>query len=498
MALTKECIAYLLDTEGSELKFIKNFIGNKFYDTKKHIVSENPATGKGWINVPDSHLIEANMACDAAFDAFKSWSNTSIGERSRLLNKVADIIEENLDGYAKIESKDQGKPIVAAMGMDIPRAVHNFRFFASAVLHHVNPSSTVDTPVRSINYVKSDAIGVACLISPWNLPLYLLTFKLAPALACGNTVVAKPSEMTSATAYVLAHTFLDAGFPPGVVNILFGNGPNVGEPILTHPKVHLISFTGSTVVGKKIAELAAPAVKKVSLEMGGKNAAIIFPSVNIQKIAPIIARSCFFNQGQICLCTSRLLIHADIFAEFVRALSDEAEKITVGDPEQPNVCGALVSKVHFNKVASYIKHAESASDHVIIRGGIKTFPKGHKCADGYFISPTIVTCPIDSKLMQEEIFGPVVCCIPFNNQQEAIDIANDTAYGLSATVWSTNTDELHQTAHQLRVGTVWLNCWMVRDLNMPFGGTKESGLGREGAQHSIDFFTEQKNICLKF
>ncbi|KAK0394410.1 hypothetical protein QR680_000718 [Steinernema hermaphroditum] len=486
---------FLLHEPTDQTRTISNFINGKFVETTQNLESVNPATGEAWLKIPRSNANDVDRAVTAAHHAFAEWSSTSVQHRSRLLNKVADLVEKHLDDFARLESKDQGKPIYLAKAIDIPRCVHNFRFFATAILHHTNPSIIQKEPVEAVNYVKNDPVGVAGLISPWNLPLYLLSFKLAPALACGNTVVCKPSEITSATAWVLMHAFVEAGFPAGVVNMVIGTGPEAGEPLVNDPRVPLISFTGSTVVGKKIAALAAPLNKKVSLEMGGKNACIVFPSVDLDEVVPTITRSCFINQGEICLCSSRLYVHREIFDDFCTKLVEKAHEMTVGDPEENKTLGALVSDIHYKKVTSYIDIAKDENC-TILCGGVPEIEG--KCSNGYFVSPTVVVdVKEESRLLNEEIFGPIVCVVPFDTRDEVIEKANSVPYGLSASVWSKNVDEVHSVAGALRVGTVWCNCWLVRELNMPFGGTKDSGLGREGAADSIHFFTEQKTICVK-
>uniref|UniRef100_A0A0K0FY69 Aldehyde dehydrogenase family 8 member A1 (inferred by orthology to a human protein) n=1 Tax=Strongyloides venezuelensis TaxID=75913 RepID=A0A0K0FY69_STRVS len=499
MANTKNAIQYLLSIKDGEPKKITNFINNEFVETDTYIDSINPATGKVWLKVPNSTSIDIDNAANIGEDAFKIWRKMSIQKRCELLVKISNIIEENLEEFAIIESRDQGKPISLAKIIDIPRAIHNFRFFASTIVGKTTVSTNNTFPVKSINYVKNDAIGVAGLISPWNLPLYLLTFKLAPALVCGNCVICKPSEITSATAWLLCHAFKDAGFPCGVVNMIFGDGINAGEALVRHPKIPIISFTGSTKIGKHINTIAAPMLKKVSLEMGGKNCGIVFPSVDINEVVPQIARSCFINQGEICLCTERLFIHKEIYDEFIKRFVNETNNMTVGDPTENYTLGAIVSKVHFDKIMSYIDAAKNDPSINILCGGQYKYENGHKCENGYFIRPTIIAGADDySKFMKEEIFGPIVCVTTFSTIEEVIERANNTPYGLSATVWSKNSDELQTVGDELRVGTCWLNCWLVRDLNMPFGGTKESGIGREGAEDSIHFYTEQKTICLKF
>ncbi|EPB79977.1 hypothetical protein ANCCEY_00926 [Ancylostoma ceylanicum] len=435
--MLKDVIDRLLRSPNNEHEPITNFINNEFVKANDLIPSVNPATGHTWIQIPNSGKEDVDRAVAAANQAFQAWSVTSAQYRSNLLLKLADIIEQNSDGLAVLESRDQGKPVKLAR------------------------STIMDQPVRAVNYVRNDPVGVAGLISPWNLPLYLLSFKLAPALATGNTVVCKPSEMTSVTAWVLMHAFKEAG----------------------------------TAVGKRIGEIGARLNKKISLEMGGKNAAIIYPSCDLGKHLQTIARSCFINQGEICLCSSRIFVHSSIYEDFVEKLVQEAKKYTVGNPTEDVTLGAMNSEVHFNKVKSYITLAEEEGGTVHCGGVLHM---NGELKGGFFIAPTVVTdLPDSSRCMQEEIFGPVVCVTRFESLEEVTARANDTTYGLSATVWSENNEELINTAHRLRVGTVWCNTWLTRDLNMPFGGTKQSGMGREGALDSLHFFTEQKTICVK-
>jgi len=395
-----------------------------------------------------------------------------------------------------VESRDQGKPVSVAKTVDIPRCVHNFRFFATAILHNTNESVLQQEPVTALNYVVKQPIGVAGLISPWNLPLYLLSFKIAPALAAGNTVVAKPSEFTSVTAWLLAHVFQEAGVPEGVVNIVFGTGQKVGEPLVLHPQVPIVSFTGSTLIGRRIAEITAPMSKKLSLEMGGKNACVVFDSVDIDKIVPTVVRSCFANQGEICLCTSRLFVQKKIFDEFTTKFSLAANALTVGAPQDAVDLGAVVSEQHYRKITGYIDVARNIGATFLCGQRPLHLPDANK--GGYFVQPTAVTnISDDCRLMQEEIFGPVVCIVPFETEDEAIARANNVVYGLSASLWSKDVNQVHRVAQKLQAGTVWCNCWLVRELNMPFGGTKASGIGRESAKDSIEFFTEKKTICIK-
>ncbi|CAI4228240.1 unnamed protein product [Auanema sp. JU1783] len=493
----KDIIEKLIQSSDNEHDKLTNFINGQFVKPSSGtwMSSINPGTGKTWIEIPDSGKDDVELAVNAANTAFKSWSEKPVEERSNLLNKLADLLEENLAGLAILESRDQGKPINLAKFIDIPRCIHNFRFFASSSLHETTPCSFLEKPVRALNYVKRDAVGVAGLISPWNLPLYLLSFKLAPALIAGNTVVCKPSELTSVTAWVLMHAFKEIGFPDGVVNMIIGTGPSAGQHIVEHPDVPLLSFTGSTIVGKKIAAAAAEHNKKVSLEMGGKNSAIVFPSCKLDVHIPTLVRSCFINQGEICLCTSRLYVHDSIYDEFLKMFLTETEKYSVGDPEENMTLGAMNSKQHFEKVKSYVGIAKEEGK--VHCGGPVTVPG--KCSEGYYISPTVVTdIGDDSRCMNEEIFGPVVCIIKFNDLEEVVNRSNSSSYGLSATVWSEKMDELIETSNKLRVGTVWCNTWLTRDLKMPFGGTKQSGIGREGQEDSLHFFTEAKTVCIRY
>uniref|UniRef100_A0A1I7TC44 Aldedh domain-containing protein n=1 Tax=Caenorhabditis tropicalis TaxID=1561998 RepID=A0A1I7TC44_9PELO len=501
-------IQKLIDSPDNQHEPLTNFIANEFVKPEKWMHSVNPATGKPWIKIPDGTASEVDSAVAAAKEAFKTWKNTTVQQRSTLLNKVANLIEEFNDEIAILESRDQGKPIGLAKVMDIPRCVQNFRDFANSALYALSTSKILEQPTgKCVNYVKHDPVGVAGLISPWNLPLYLVTFrfrtikpnflklsfKLAPALVAGNTVVCKPSEMTSVTAWVLMHAFKLVGFPSGVVNMVIGEGRSAGQRLVDHPDVHLISFTGSTLVGTKIQEDGAKMNKKVSLEMGGKNPGIVYTNYRKSDIATI-ARSSFLNQGEICLCTSRLFVQRPIFDDFVKSYVQEAQKFTIGDPSTQVQIGAMNSKVHFEKVKKYIEIAKKEGGNIHC-GGVKTVSNG--CEDGYFIAPTVITgLPDSSQCMTDEIFGPVVCITPFDTSEEVIERANSTSYGLSATVWSANTDELLNTANELRAGTVWCNTWLARELSMPFGGCKQSGTGREGLHDSLHFYSDAKTVCV--
>ena len=417
---------------------------------------------------------------------------------SSCVGLLRSLIEDRLEEFAIAESIDQGKPLFLSRTVEIPRAVYNFRFFASYILHHKEESSQL-TQAKAFNYTTRLPAGVAVLISPWNLPLYSLTWKIAPCIASGCTCVAKPSEFTSNTAFMMTDCLLKSGIPPGVVNILFGTGPVAGYQLVVHPNINLISFTGGTLTGSKIKQATATDHKKLSLELGGKNAAIIFEDCDLEKYINDIGRSCFQNSGQICLCSSRVFVHKDIFDKFIEALKKYAQSLKLGDPLNPNTkMGPVVSHQHYQKIKSYIDIAVKNDLHIVCGETID-----EKSADidtnGYFILPTIITNVSDSsQLMQEEIFGPVVCVTKFEKEDEVIERANNSKYGLSATVWTNNIGRAHRVAQRLQVGTTWVNCFLVRDLHMPFGGMKESGIGRESSEESIEFFTEVKTICVYY
>ncbi|KAJ8330775.1 hypothetical protein QVD99_008623 [Batrachochytrium dendrobatidis] len=476
---------------------LSNFIDNQFIppSTFKYISSPNPATGTINALVPDSAAADVDAAVAAAKSAFPTWSTTTRSERSAILSRIANLLESRLEEFAQQESYDQGKPISLALSIDIPRAVHNFRFFASSILYQHEMTTMLDGV--ALNYVHRNPVGVAGLISPWNLPLYLLTWKIAPCIAAGCTCVCKPSEITSVTAWMLCSILQEAGLPAGVVNMVFGTGPSVGSPLVSHKDVPLISFTGGTTTGEIIYKTAASLNKKMSLELGGKNANIVFADADFETAVSTSIRSSFANQGEICLCGSRIFVHEDIFEKFVTELTRRANALVVGDPSEPTTqIGALVSKEHMNKVLSYIDIAKHEGGK-IVAGGHRETVVG--LTDGCFVRPTIIVGvhPTEARVQQEEIFGPVVTITPFKTDQEAITYANSTKYGLSASVWTQDLKRAHTVAQKLHVGTAWINCWMVRDLNMPFGGMKMSGLGREGRVHSMEFFCEETTVCVK-
>ncbi|CAH3158301.1 unnamed protein product [Pocillopora meandrina] len=485
----------------SEMLVLQNFIGGKFVPCTNHIDSYDPSTGRVHCKVPDSTEKEVDLAVKAANEAFESWSVTTPEYRAGIMRKIADLIEAQLDEFAEAESKDQGKPVLLAKTIDIPRACHNFRFFASTIIRSsVENQTSVLENVGALNYTIRSPIGVAGLISPWNLPVYLLTFKIAPAIAAGNTVVCKPSEMTSVTAWMMAKVLNEAGLPPGVVNLVMGTGPKAGAAIVRHPDVPVISFTGSTVTGQVITEMTAPFYKKTSLELGGKNAAIIFDDADLEKSIATTVRSSFANQGEICLCTSRVYVQKGVYDQFLEGFVERTRQLKVGSPKDPTTnVGALVSKEHLAKVLGYVKLAVNEGGEIVCGEGKDyplELPSPH--TQGYFMRPTVITGLSDNtRCMQEEIFGPVVAIVPFENEEEVIKRANGVKYGLAAVIWSENLSRTHRVSKRLQAGTVWCNCWLVRDLNMPFGGFKASGVGREGAKESYEFYTEVKTVCVK-
>lgn len=454
----------------------------------------NPATGKPFSVVPDSSEHDVEAAFVAAKNAFPAWSNTPIEKRSEILSRLADLIAANKDRLALAESTDNGKPVSLAASVDIPRAEANIRFFATAIKHYASEAHIMES--SAINYTNRKPVGVVGCISPWNLPLYLFTWKIAPAIAAGNCVVAKPSEVTPYTAYLLSELCIEAGLPAGVLNIVHGFGAKAGNAIVAHPGIKAISFTGGTKTGAHIASIAAPMFKKLSLELGGKNPNIIFADCDFDKMLATTIRSSFSNQGQICLCGSRILIEASIYEKFKTAFVAKVKEMKLGNPHDPNTkSGAVVSEAHMNKVLAAIELAKSEGGKILC-GGERAILDG-ELSGGYFIQPTVIeglgaTC----RTNMEEIFGPVVTIMPFTSEQEAVDIANCTEYGLAASVWTSNLTRAHRVASNIQSGIVWINCWLLRDLRTPFGGVKSSGVGREGGWEALRFFTEPQNVCI--
>lgn len=476
---------------------IKNYINGKLVESSSgnYIDNYNPASGKVYSIVPDSNEDDINAAVLAANTAFQSWSKTSKKYRSDLLMRLASKIEDYSEELIIAESRDNGKPEALARLVDIPRASENFRFFATAILHF--SSELHDMDGKALNYTLREPIGVAACISPWNLPLYLLTWKIAPALAAGNTVVAKPSEVTPMTAYILSKICAEIDFPPGVLNIVHGIGSKIGDFLTGHEDTPIVSFTGGTQTGRHIAGIASPMFKKISLELGGKNPNIVFADANFDKAVTMAVKAGFSNQGQICLCGSRLFIQDEIYEKFKKALLEKVSKLKVGDPQDDGMdLGAVVSEEHMNKVLSKITQAKKIGGN-ILTGGNRKLIEGD-LLNGYYIEPTVIeNLPFDCEVNQEEIFGPVLTLIPFKDEEEVINMANSTKYGLSASIFTENISKGHRVAAAIKSGVVWINTWLLRDLRIPFGGMKQSGVGREGGFKSLQFFTEPKNVCIK-
>jgi len=475
---------------------IQNYINGELIApvSGRYFDNYEPARGLVYSAIPDSDEKDIELAVKAAKKAFPEWSEMSKQKRSKVLLRLADLIVENANDLALQESRDNGKPLKLAKKVDIPRAESNIRFFATAILHFESESHSMEN--KAINYTLREPIGLVGAISPWNLPLYLFTWKIAPALAAGNCVIAKPSEITPYTAYTLSKLCIEAGLPPGVLNIVHGYGHKVGEAITKNPDIKVISFTGGTKTGARIASIAAPMFKKLSLELGGKNPNVIFDDCDFDQMLNTTLRSSFANQGQICLCGSRILIQKGIYKKFKTEFVKSVSQLKVGNPLIPDVdLGAVVSESHLEKIEGYIKLAMDEGG-TVLTGGNRVTLSGEN-AKGWFIEPTVIEgLPNTCRTNQEEIFGPMVTLQSFENEEDALRIANETPYGLSATVWTSDLKRAHRMAQKIEAGIVWINCWLVRDLRTPFGGIKNSGVGREGGFEALRFFTEPKNICI--
>ena len=477
---------------------IEQYIDGELVEPESGTYLDNvdPATAAIYSYVPDGDGRDVDRAVAAAKRAFPEWSTTPADERSRILLRLAQLIEDRLEDFARAESIDTGKPIAVARTIDIPRAIKNFRFFATAILHFHSESHATDDV--AVNYTLRRPRGVAGLISPWNLPLYLFSWKVAPALAAGNTAVGKPSELTPMTAFMLSELCGEAGLPAGVFNVVHGLGSKVGPAITEHASINTISFTGGTATGRDIARRAGPTFKKVALELGGKNPNVIFADADLDAAVDAGVRSAFSNQGEICLCGSRIFVEQSAYESFVDRFVTETQKLRVGDPLEPGTHqGALVSSNHRDKVLRYIDLASEEGGTIRCGGGAPD-AVNERCKDGFFVQPTVVTdLPVDCRVNQEEIFGPVVTITPFETEDQVVEYANGTEYGLSASVWTESLQRAHRLADRIACGTIWINCWMLRDLRVPFGGMKNSGVGREGGLEALRFFTEPKNVCVK-
>lgn len=476
---------------------VLNYINGQFLTARSGASLDNiePATGKVYSSLPQSDAEDIEQAYQAAHKALNEWRNTTLEQRSALLYRIADLIDENMDHLAQAESKDNGKPLSLAKTVDIPRASSNFRFFAHA-LTQFSSEAHESVGKHTINFTLRQPIGVVGCISPWNLPLYLFTWKIAPALAAGNTVVAKPSELAPMTAYMLAELCQKAGLPAGVLNIVHGTGQSAGQAIVAHPGIKAISFTGGTTTGANIAKIAAPMFKKLSLELGGKNPNIIFADCDYPRMLETTIKSSFANQGQICLCGSRIFVERSIYAKFKADFVRRVAELKIGPPNQAVDLGAVISKEHLNKVLGYIELAQKEGG-IVLTGGQKAIVDQHP--EGYYLQPTVIEINDHlCRVNQEEIFGPVVTLMPFDQEAEVIEMANSVPYGLSASLWTSNLDRSMRFGQQLESGIVWVNTWLNRDLRTPFGGVKASGVGREGGFEALRFFTEPKNICISY
>lgn len=474
---------------------IENYIGGKLVApvSGDYLDNFDPSRGEVYSRIPDSDERDVDAAVQAASDAFPAWSAMASEERFEIMMRIVRLIERDLEALALAESIDNGKPVSLAKRVDIPRAAANFRFYATAQMHLANESH--QTAGQAINYTLRQPLGVVGCISPWNLPLYLFTWKIAPAIAVGCTVVAKPSEVTPMTAYLLSKLCIEAGLPPGVLNIVHGTGPKAGAAIVSHPDVKAISFTGGTATGEWIAREAAPKFKKLSLELGGKNPNIIFADCDYESMIETTLLSSFSNQGEICLCGSRIFVERSIYDRFRTDFVNRVSALKVGDPRAVETdLGAIVSKQHFEKILSYVKLAKTEGG-VVLTGGTAVNVDGF---GGWFIAPTVIEgLPFDCRTNQEEIFGPVVTIQPFDSEDEVLGFANSVRYGLASTVWTQDLTRAHRVAARIEAGIVWINCWLLRDLRTPFGGVKDSGIGREGGFEALRFFTEEKNVCIR-
>ena len=476
---------------------ILNYINGRLLPAQGGAWLQNPSPRDGQVfsRIADSTTVDVDLAVEAARSAQPGWEALGSQGRHDALMRLAAFVERDMEAFAQAESRDNGKPVALARKVDIPRAISNLRFFATAILHWGSEAHATDG--IAVNYTERSPVGVVGCISPWNLPLYLFTWKIAPALAAGCAVVAKPSEITPLTAYMLAERCVEAGLPPGVLNIVHGTGAKAGAAITAHPGITAISFTGGTATGARIATVAAPMFKKLSLELGGKNAVVVFADCDFDTMLKETVRSSFSNQGQICLCGSRILVERSMYERFKKEFVASVKTLRVGDPQdEATDLGAVVAEAHLQKVLGHIALAKEEGG-IVLTGGERVHLDG-PLKDGWYLAPTVIEGlgPL-CRTNQEEIFGPVVTLQPFDTEEEALANANSTRYGLASVLWTNNGTRMHRMAHALKSGIVWVNCWMLRDLRTPFGGMKQSGVGREGGEEALRFFTEAKNVCIK-
>jgi aminomuconate-semialdehyde/2-hydroxymuconate-6-semialdehyde dehydrogenase len=483
------------------VKVIQNYIDGKYVPGVREFADVNPADGGVIAQVGEADRELVDSAVQAARSAVRGeWGPQGIRPRAARLQKVADAIEKRFDEFVVAEVADTGKPVALASRLDVPRAAANFRVFADVIKTASLESFQTETPdgKSALNYAIRKPLGVVAIITPWNLPLLLLTWKVAPALACGNTVVVKPSEETPATATLLAEVMQEAGIPNGVYNVVHGFGPNsAGEFLTQHPDVNAVTFTGESQTGAAIMKTVAASVKPVSFELGGKNAAIVFSDCDFDEAIQGIGDAAFLNTGQVCLCAERVYVERTIFDRFVDALRHKAESLRIGSPlEKTTELGPLISKQHREKVLGYFRLAREEGATTVTGGGVPQF--GNALDHGFYVQPTIYTGLAESaRCVKEEIFGPVCHVAPFDTEEQAVSMANDTKYGLAASIWTTNLKRGHRVAQQMNVGITWVNCWFLRDLRTPFGGSGLSGIGREGGMHSLNFYSEINNICIR-
>lgn len=483
------------------MKLIQNYIDGRFVPGTQEFADINPADGTVIAQVTAADKAQVDEAVHAARRAVRGeWGRIGVRERAARLHRVADAIEKRFDCFVKAEVADTGKPVSLASKLDIPRAAANFRVFADLIKMAGLESFQTETPdgTNALNYAIRKPLGVVGVITPWNLPLLLLTWKVAPALACGNAVVVKPSEETPATATLLSEAMQDAGIPDGVYNVVHGFGPGAaGEFLTQHSDVDAITFTGESKTGSAIMKAVAPTVKPVSFELGGKNAAIVFADCNLEEAVNGLAEAVFLNTGQVCLCAERVYVERRIFDAFVEALKQKAEGLHPGWPNDGKTnLGPLISAQHREKVLAYYRLAREEGATVVTGGGVRAF--GDDRDHGFYIEPTIYTgLPESARCVKEEIFGPVCHIAPFDSEEEAVTMANDTKYGLAASIWTGNLKCGHRVAQQINAGITWVNCWFLRDLRTPFGGAGLSGIGREGGMHSLNFYSELNNICIR-
>ncbi|MFC5993624.1 2-hydroxymuconic semialdehyde dehydrogenase [Pseudonocardia hispaniensis] len=491
----------LFAMSGTPVNSLLNFIGGTYVEGEATFDKISPVDGTAaaTVHVAGSELVDA--AVGAARRALGGpWGRTSVADRAKVLRRIADRIEERFEDFVAAEVRDTGKPVTLARQLDVARAVTNFRSFADIVSAKGLDSYLTELPDgrQALNYALAKPLGVVAVIVPWNLPLLLLTWKVAPALACGNAVVVKPSEDAPSTATLLGEVMSEAGVLAGVYNVVHGFGPDsTGEFLTTHEDIDGVTFTGASSTGSAIMRAVAPGVRPVSFELGGKNAALVFADADLEKAVDGLSRSIFTNTGQVCLCTERVYIERPVYDEVVGRLVARAGALKLGRPEDPHTTmGPLISAAHRDKVQSYLKLAEAEGADVLTGGRIPDL--GEDLAGGAWIEPTLwAGLDNSSRVVREEVFGPVAALIPFDTEEEGIRLANDTKYGLAAAVWTQNLERGHRVAQQMRVGMSWVNTWYLRDLRSPFGGIGLSGIGREGGHHSLAFYTEPTNVCVQ-